>query len=99
MKRLDIYVVQNAEEKSCVCVFTSKRDAIEHVKDQLDEYIDDSDIVKWVWNDDGVCVVSMTNPEQNPGRVWESYYLWKDDICLSDEDMKILTSDGKGEPA
>ena len=90
MKQLDIYVVQDAEQTSWVWVFTNKEDAIQDVKFRISTCIEEGYEVDWEWDKDGGCVISAGDP---------LYFMWKDDICLSDADIKKLTADDKGESA
>ena len=91
MHELETYVMQDAEHKSWVWVFTSKSEAVEEVKDKMSDYVEEGEEIQWNWVSEDECIVKLAGHDEgwSPYR-GDFYYIWKDSINLSDKDVKKL---------
>jgi hypothetical protein len=90
MKQLETYIVQDDENKSWMWVFTSKEDAVEQVKDLMVIYTEDGEEILWEWHGEDECIVKLAGHEGDRIYGGDFYYIWKDSIFLSDEDIEKL---------
>ena len=92
MHKLEIYVMQDAHNKSLVWIFTSKSKAVEKVKEMMSGYIEEEgEQIQWNWNSEDECIVKLADHEEGMSSYRDDfYYIWKDFVDLSDEDVKKL---------